>query len=216
MLLLAGEHDRGARRGGGVRHDGADAGSQLEVLEQERDAQGDVSYGRVGRDRSSAGRARRDPRAAHVFGAHALGEAAGGLEPAFFDTRDPRVGDALRDWRPGSSWPSAPTTSPAGALDGLDRARVLGVVTEPLPGGGRADHPNLHYNRAELARADARRFDRVIVTDPSSADAAAALLPVWRRCRCRSTTRSTAPRAPAPGRRGSSTSATRRCTASRP
>jgi hypothetical protein len=115
-----------------------------------------------------------------LFAAHALHTPAGGLEPGFFDPRDAAVADELRSFAPDVVVAFRPDTLPAGALDGLD-AKVLGVVTEPLPGGGaRPDHPNLHYNRAELARADAGAFDRVIVTDPASAAAAAELLPVWR------------------------------------
>lgn len=111
------------------------------------------------------------------FAAHALSAPAGGLEPAFFDPRSEDVGDALRDWRPDAVVAFRPDTVPAGALDGLD-AKVLGVVTEPLPGP--ADRPNLAYNLAELSRADAALFHRVIVTDPRSADAAARILPLWR------------------------------------
>jgi hypothetical protein len=115
-----------------------------------------------------------------LFAAHALQTAAGGLEPAFFDPRAEDVAEALRAHRPDVVVAFRPDAVPPGALEGLGDAKVLGVVTEPLPGGGRAHHPNLDYNLAELARADAARFDRVIVTDPRSADAAAAILPVWR------------------------------------
>jgi hypothetical protein len=129
------------------------------------------------------------PRVAFVgqrsfFAAHALSGSAGGVEGTFVDVRV--GGDAtdanaeLRQLDPDVVVALRPDAIPPGTLDGL-RARVLGVVTEPLPGANRPDHPNLTYNLAELERADAGALDRVIVTDPDSADAAARVLgPVWR------------------------------------
>jgi len=116
-----------------------------------------------------------------LFGAHVLSAPAGGVQPAFVEARgraDERGPDALRAEIAGHA-PDVvvvlrPDAIPPGTLDGLDTtAKVLGVVADPLHGNA--------YHQAELARADAAAFDRVIVTDPRSVDAARALaLPVWR------------------------------------
>jgi hypothetical protein len=116
------------------------------------------------------------------FAAHALHAPAAGLDPAFVDVRvgeDPAAARArLDELAPGVVVAFRPDAIPAGTLDGLDpeRTRVVGVVTEPLPGGDRPPHPNLEYNQAELARASATRFDQLVVTDARSAATAAELL----------------------------------------
>lgn len=151
-------------------HDGADARAELEVLQQERDAQGDVSYGRVTRVVFLGRRA--------FFGAHVLSAPAGGVEPAFVEARgrdDDRdaIRAAIAQHAPDAVVVFRPDAVPPGTLDALGATRVVGVVTDPLQGNA--------YNQAELARAETAAFDRVVVTDPRSVDPARALgLPVWR------------------------------------
>jgi hypothetical protein len=72
-----------------------------------------------------------------------------------------------------------PEIVPAGTFAEV-RAPVLGFVTEPLPRAGRAPHPNLEYNLAELRKVDRGNVDRVICFDPNGWDAARELLPAWR------------------------------------
>jgi hypothetical protein len=169
VLLLARQHEARAVERRRVGHDGPDARAELEVLQHERGAQGDVSYGRVTRVVFLGRRA--------LFGAHVLSAPVGGVEPAFVEARgrgdDPAaLRGALAEHAPDVVVVLRPDAIPPGALAGLD-AQVLGVVTDPLQGNA--------YNQAELARAEVTAFDRVIVTDPRSIEPARALgLPVWR------------------------------------
>lgn len=116
-----------------------------------------------------------------LFGAHVLSAPAGGLDPAFVEVRGrdddgAAVRAEVERLAPDVVVVFRPDAVPPGALDGLAErgTRVLGVVTEPLAGNA--------YNLAELGRADAARFARVVVTDPRSVDAARTVLGdrVWR------------------------------------
>jgi hypothetical protein len=108
-----------------------------------------------------------------LFGAHAL-DGAPFVDVRGRDDDADAIAARLRDHAPEAVVAFRPDAIPPGALDAIKNgARVLGVVTDPLAGNA--------YTQAELARADAAVFARVIVTDPASADAARDLgLPVWR------------------------------------
>jgi hypothetical protein len=173
-----------------VLDDDADPARQLEILEQERDAHGRLSYARV--RHHDLPYALPEPgapvRVAFVgqrtyFEACALHAPAAGLIPKFIDFRGgtetaPLLG-ALARFDPHVVVAFRPEILPPGTMDGV-AAPVVGVVTEPLPRPGRAAHPNHAYNLAELARVDRGNVDRAILADAPSWDAAAALLPVWR------------------------------------
>jgi len=72
-----------------------------------------------------------------------------------------------------------PEHVPSGLFAELSAA-VLGVAAEPLPRGEHPPNDGLRWNLGELAKADPRCFDRVLVCDPLGFGSAAAHLPAWR------------------------------------
>src|SRR5689334_10085583 len=120
---------------------------------------------------------------APLFAVATPSAAAGGLESVFVDFR--AEGDAaallaeLRTFAPHAVVFFRPEHVPSGFGAELDCA-VLGVAAERLPRAG-LEHDGLAWNLAELAKADAGSFDRVLVCDaPGFGAAAAAGLPAWR------------------------------------
>jgi hypothetical protein len=72
-----------------------------------------------------------------------------------------------------------PEIIPEGAFAGLRAAR-LGFLTEPIPRGVSASHPDQERRLWELGQVDAANFDRVVSFDPLIAETASQILPVWR------------------------------------
>jgi hypothetical protein len=104
------------------------------------------------------------------------------IDSRFFDFRGETPEELLGDlhrYSPHVVVCFRPEHLPSGLLAGLPAA-VLGVAAEPLPRGEHPTNEGLQWNLGELAKADARSFDRVVVCDPLGFDAAAAHLPAWR------------------------------------
>jgi hypothetical protein len=72
-----------------------------------------------------------------------------------------------------------PEIVPAGAFAGVPAA-TLGFLTEPIPRGAGAGHPDQQRRLWELGQVDPGNFDRVISFDPLIAQTAETVLPVWR------------------------------------
>ena len=119
------------------------------------------------------------------FEACALTDEAGGLRPRFFEFRKDADAAALlarlADFDPDVVVVFRPEVVPPGAFGTL-RARTLGFLTEPLPRTqtGAVRHRDLERRLWELEQVDPSSFDRVISFDPSIADTAGRVLPVWR------------------------------------
>jgi hypothetical protein len=112
-----------------------------------------------------------------------LEQPADGLEPAFLDFRaaapaEPLLG-ALQELDPDAVIVFRPEIVPAGLFESL-RAVTIGYLTEPLPRGAGAEHPDLRDRMRWLEQVDARNFDRIVSFDPLIAQTAASVLPVWR------------------------------------
>jgi hypothetical protein len=160
----------------GVLDDHADPARELEVLEQERDAHGRLSYGRVRRDDLPSTRVAFVGDAA-TYGPHLLHAPAGGVAPTLVAPGDT---DALRAADPDVVVAFRPETLPPDQLRATP-APVLGVITDPLPRADREPHPAYDAALDALRTLDPSSVDRLITTDANSWDAAAALgLPLWR------------------------------------
>jgi hypothetical protein len=108
---------------------------------------------------------------------------ADGVEPAFIDFRSaappqPLIAQ-LHQLDPDVVLVFRPEIVPAGAFDSL-RAHTIGYLTEPLPRGGKDNHPDLQARLRWLEEVDAGNFDRIVSFDPLIAETAASVLPVWR------------------------------------
>jgi hypothetical protein len=116
------------------------------------------------------------------FEACALQEAAGGLQPRFFEFRAGGDGEALlaglRAFVPHVAVVFRPEVVPHGLFAELP-AITVGFLSEPLPRGERA-HADLQRRLADLRETDAANFDRVVAFDPLIAKSASAVLPIWR------------------------------------
>lgn len=174
----------------GVLDDDADAARQLEVLEQEGDPHGPVSYAPVDADPlpydlPEPGAPLRIAFAGQrtYFEPSVMHDQAGDVMPAFFDFRGGEeiapLLDGLAAFQPDAIVIFRPQILPSGALAQL-RVPVLGVITEPLPRPEFEEHPELNFNLAELAKCDPQNVDRVSTTDPAGWEQAANLLPLWR------------------------------------
>jgi hypothetical protein len=117
------------------------------------------------------------------FEACALPHPAGGLLPRFFEFRKGADVSTLRhgleDFAPHVVVVFRPEILPPGALAGLGAAR-LGFLTEPIPRGTKASHPDLERRMSELREVDPSNVDRIVSFDPLIAETAGAILPVWR------------------------------------
>jgi hypothetical protein len=113
----------------------------------------------------------------------ALEQRTDGLEPSFLDFRAAAPAQALLDrlqeLDPDVVVVFRPEIIPPGLFDRL-RALTIGYLTEPLPRGGRRDHPDLNARLWWLEKVDAGNFDRIISFDPLIADTATSVIPVWR------------------------------------
>ncbi|HEV7772191.1 MAG TPA: hypothetical protein VGO48_02745 [Conexibacter sp.] len=120
---------------------------------------------------------------ATFFEACALTRDAPGLETRFVEFR--QDGDpapmlaSLRAWAPHVVLVFRPEIVPHGLFVGLPAA-TLGFLTEPLPRGTGASHPDLTSRLKMLERVDAGNFDRIVAFDPNVVEAAERVLPVWR------------------------------------
>jgi hypothetical protein len=120
------------------------------------------------------------------FLSSALNQAAGGLEPRFFDFRADTdfspVADELADFRPHVIVVFRPEIVPAAALVGCGALRI-GFLTEPLPRrgpDGAESHPDLVRRLRYLKAIDPANFDRIVSFDPLVAATASDAVPVFR------------------------------------
>jgi hypothetical protein len=117
------------------------------------------------------------------FEACALGNVLPKVRTTFLEFR--KGGDAealvagLERFRPHAVVVFRPEIIPAGAFSGL-RAATLGFLTEPIPRGAGAGHPDQQRRLWELNQVDRGNFDRVVSFDPLIAETAEQALPVWR------------------------------------
>ncbi|HYM55806.1 MAG TPA: hypothetical protein VES97_10610 [Solirubrobacteraceae bacterium] len=112
-----------------------------------------------------------------------LEDPADGLDPAFLDFRaatppEPLLG-RLEELDPDVVVVFRPEIIPTGLFEPL-RAVTIGYLTEPLPRGGAAGHPDLSARMSWLEQVDAGNFDRIVSFDPLIAETAQSVLPVWR------------------------------------
>ena len=135
----------------------------------------------------------------------ALEQAAGDVEPAFFDFQpDSPPAELLagvRAFAPDVVFVWRPELLPAGVLHDLD-AVTLGYLTEPLPRSGGVEHADLRQRLEYLRRTDTSQFDRIISFDPLIAATVEDTLgvPVWRSFPIPVSDRYFAPVRPARGR----------------
>jgi hypothetical protein len=179
----------------GVLDDDADAARELQVLHEEGDPHERAIVER--RMPNAPIRLRAPYRApapgspgrlafvgpAPVFAVATPSTQATGLTTRFVDFR--ADGDArallaeLRTFAPHAIVFFRPEHVPPAVATELECA-VVGVAAEPLP-RPHISHAGLEWNLAELANADARSFDRLLVCDPLGFGAAAGTgLPAWR------------------------------------
>jgi hypothetical protein len=108
---------------------------------------------------------------------------AGGVSPSFIDFRAgapaERLLAELVKLDPDLVLVFRPEIVPHGLFDSI-RAITLGYLTEPLPRGGPADHPDLRGRLWWLEKTDPGNFDRIVSFDPLIAETAQSVLPVWR------------------------------------
>jgi len=107
---------------------------------------------------------------ATFFAACAMEERSARAHTTFVDFREgwdaQQMRAAVDTFAPHAVVVFRPEIVPAGAFDGL-RAATLGFLTEPIPRTeGKRAHPDLRRRRADLSRADAGSFDRVVAFDP--------------------------------------------------
>lgn len=78
----------------------------------------------------------------------------------------------------------------------------MGFLTEPLPRGsaGRKSHPDLRRRMDDLKRLDVTNVDRIVTFDPTIAETASRVFPVWRSVPLPVTDRLFAPAQPAGAR----------------
>jgi len=112
----------------------------------------------------------------------ALEQTAGGLQPEFVDFRAAAPAAPLlahlQDLDPDVVLVFRPEIIPAGLFAPL-RAVTIGYLTEPLPRGRGADHPDLQGRMWWLEQVDRANFDRIISFDPLIAQTAGGVIPVW-------------------------------------
>jgi hypothetical protein len=113
-----------------------------------------------------------------------LQDPVGDVVPAWVDLRPSEPPEVLRAaveaTEPDVVIAFRPDLVPAGALAGIDAARI-GWLTEPLPRPGDDDpHPDLLARRATLEDLDPSQWDRVVCFDALCADTAAQVVPIWR------------------------------------
>jgi hypothetical protein len=117
------------------------------------------------------------------FEACALGDEHPRFTTAFLEFRKGGDADALlaalRGFAPHAVVVFRPEIVPPGALADL-RAATLGFLTEPIPRGVGAGHPDQRRRMWELEHVDPGNFDRVVSFDPLIAQTAEQVLPVWR------------------------------------
>jgi len=117
------------------------------------------------------------------FEACILGDGLAGMRTTFFEFRKggdtDRLVIGLQEFRPHVVIVFRPEIIPAGAFAGL-RATTLGFLTEPIPRGTGAGHPDQQRRLWELGQVDRGNFDRVVSFDPLIAETAQKHLPVWR------------------------------------
>ena len=107
----------------------------------------------------------------------------GDLEPTFIDFRagaEPeRLIAQLRRLDPDVVLVFRPEIIPTGLFAQM-RAVTIGYLTEPVPRGRSASHPDLLARMQSLRQVDVDNFDRIISFDPLIADTVNELLTVWR------------------------------------
>jgi hypothetical protein len=105
------------------------------------------------------------------------------LKPTFLDFRQgapsARLLARLSELDPDVALVFRPEIIPEGLFGSL-RALTLGYLTEPLPRDAATAHSDLRERLSWLEAVDAGNFDRIVSFDPLIADAASAVLRVWR------------------------------------
>ncbi len=113
----------------------------------------------------------------------ALEQPVGDLQPEFVDFRSAAPAAPLlarlQELDPDVVVVFRPEIIPANLFAGL-RAVTIGYLTEPLPRGRGADHPDLKARMWWLEQVDRSNFDRIVSFDPLIAETAASVIPVWR------------------------------------